>query len=57
MEAGEGTAVRVGERLVVDQHRGGHERAGKAAPPRLIGTGDQARAKAAVEGEQPARPG
>ena len=44
----------MGERLVVDQHRGGDQRPRQAAPPRLIRTGNLVAAEAAVEGEEPA---
>ncbi len=53
VQAGEGAAVGVGERLVVDQHRGGDQRAGEAAAAGLVGAGDPAAVEAAVEGEEP----
>jgi hypothetical protein len=43
------------ERLDVEQHGGGHKRAGEAAAAGLVGAGDPADAEAAVELEE-ARP-
>ncbi len=57
VQAGEGAAIGVGERLVVDQHRGGDQRSGEATAPGLVGAGDPAAAETAVEGEEPARAG
>ena len=45
------------DRVEVEQHRGGHQRAGEAASPGLIGTGDEPHAQRAVELEQPASRG
>ena len=44
----------MGERLVVDQDRGGDQRSGEATAPGLVGAGDEAALQAAVEGEQAA---
>jgi hypothetical protein len=51
VQAGERTAVAVGEALVVDQDRGGDQRSRQAAPASLIGAGNEAGAKASIEGE------
>ena len=40
--------------LEVEQHRRGDERAGEAAPPGLVGAGDEAGAERAIEVEEPA---
>ena len=52
VQAGEGAAVGVGERLVVDQHRRGDQRAGEAAAAGLVGAGDPAAVEAAVEAKR-----
>lgn len=57
VQASERTAVAVGEGLVVDQDRGGHERPSQAAPPGLVCTGYEAGPKATIEGEEAARTG
>jgi hypothetical protein len=41
-----------GDRVVVEQHPGGDQRAGEAAAPGLVRAGHQARAERAVESEQ-----
>ena len=43
----------IAEAGIVEQHTGDHERAGKGSPPRLVRTRDEARAKPAIEAEQP----
>jgi len=48
--------VRAGERLVVEQHRGGNQRPGEAASASLIGTRYLATAETAVEGKEALRP-
>ena len=57
VQAAEGAAVGVREALVVDQDRGGDQRAGQAAAPGLVGAGDEAALQPAVEGEQAAAAG
>ena len=42
------------DRVEVEQHRGGHERAGEAPAAGLVGAGDEPRLEGAVEPEQPA---
>ena len=44
---------RGGERLVVEQHAGGHQRPRQTAAAGLVRTRHQSHAEAAVEGEQP----
>ena len=48
--------------LVVDEHAGGHQRAGERAPPRLVGARHEPRTERAIEAKElrrppPARPG
>jgi hypothetical protein len=45
------------QRLVVEQDRRGDDRAREAAATRLVGTGDEANAERAVEGEEPVAAG
>ncbi len=51
MKAGQGPAVSMGECGVVEQDRGGDQRAGKGPPARLICTGDETAAKSTVKGK------
>jgi hypothetical protein len=53
VQPGERAAVGMREGLVVDQHSGRDQGAGKAAPPGLVGAGDEAAAEATIEGEEP----
>ena len=55
VELAERAPVAQAEALVVDQHRGGDQRAGERAAPGLVGAGDVARAQRAVEAKQPRR--
>jgi len=41
-----------GQHVVVEQHAGGDERTGQAAPASLVGAGDERHAEAPVKGEQ-----
>ena len=52
VQAGEGAAVGMGKRLVVNQHRRRDQRAGEATAPGLVGAGNPAAVEAAVEGEE-----
>ena len=56
VEVAERAAVAQREPLVVEQDRGGDQRARERAAPGLVGAGDEARAELAVEAEQPRRP-
>ena len=53
VERAEQAQLARGQRLVVEQHPGRHQRPGQAAATGLVGAGDQPEAEAAVEGEQP----
>ena len=52
VQRGERAQVAQGQALVVEQHRGGDERAGEAAAARLVGARHEAGAEGAVEAEE-----